>query len=321
MTNRRNVPWAWPDELTKAGVLGINSRNLGLILELNARKLYPRVDNKLITKEICTEHGIPVPETYAVLRRHADVRRFEELMGERTDFVAKPASGAAGRGIVVISRRVGDVYRTPSGRLINWSELRYHLSTIITGLYSLGGQPDVAIVEQRIVTHPSLQSVVVGGTPDVRVVLYRAVPVLAMLRLPTEQSGGRANLHQGAVAVGINLIEGKTFGGVLRDRIITHHPDTGAPLAGLDIPDWPQLRDASMKLADELELGYVGIDFVIDANRGAVVLEANARPGLAIQVANRCGLLNRLRWLKGHELNGLSVQQRDELIKQLVAET
>ena len=49
-----------------------------------------------------------------------------------------------------------------------------------------------------------------------------------------------------------------------------------------------------MKLGDALELGYVGVDFVIDANDGPVVLEANARPGLAIQVAHRHGLLQRL---------------------------
>jgi alpha-L-glutamate ligase-like protein len=215
---------------------------------------------------------------------------------------------------------VGDVYRTPGGRLITWSELRHHFSTIITGLYSLGGQPDVAIIEQRIVTHPSLQSVVVGGTPDIRVVLYQAVPVLAMLRMPTQLSGGRANLHQGAVAVGINLLDGITFGGVLQNRIVTHHPDTEAPLAGLEIPDWHKLLDASMKLADALELGYVGVDFVIDANRGAVVLEANARPGLAIQVANRCGMLNRLRWVKANARPRMSIDERHELVRRLVAE-
>ncbi len=38
----------------------------------------------------------------------------------------------------------------------------------------------------------------------------------------------------------------------------------------------------------------LGADIVIDRNRGPMLLELNARPGLAIQVANQCGLRERL---------------------------
>jgi alpha-L-glutamate ligase-like protein len=192
--------FVWPSELRQSGVLGINQRNLGFIQESNLRAHYPRVDNKIITKEICHAHGIPVPETYAVIRRYGDVRRLPELMGDRHEFVVKPASGAAGRGIVVIARRRGEDYETPAGRLISVGELHYHISTILSGLYSLGGQVDNAILEQRIIMHPTMERIAVGGTPDVRVILYRNVPVMAMVRLPTIQSEGRANLHQGAAA-------------------------------------------------------------------------------------------------------------------------
>lgn len=41
-------------------------------------------------------------------------------------------------------------------------------------------------------------------------------------------------------------------------------------------------------------LGYLGADFVLDKERGPVLLELNARPGLAIQIANRSGLRRRL---------------------------
>jgi alpha-L-glutamate ligase-like protein len=142
--------------------------------------------------------------------------------------------------------------------------------------------------------HPTMQGVAVGGTPDVRVILYRHVPVMAMVRLPTVASEGRANLHQGAAAAAVDLVTGRTFGGVCSGRTITRHPDTGHEIADLQIPGWHNLLAAAMKLADALEMGYIGVDFVIDAKIGAVVLEANARPGLAIQVAHRIGLLPRL---------------------------
>lgn len=289
--------WAWPHELHRSGVLGINNRNLGFIAESNPRRLYPRVDNKLITKQICQANNIPVPETYGVVSLHGQVHRFLELIGDRNDFVLKPAKGAAGRGIIVVVDRIGDVFFTPSGREIPWSDLRHHISTMLSGLYSLGGQLDEVIVEQRIVSHPTLTSVSIEGTPDIRVIVYRGVPTMAMIRMPTTTSGGRANLHQGAAAAAIHLKTGITYGGVLRDRPIEYHPDTQQPIEGFEIPFWQELMDAAIRLSDALEMRYVGVDFVIDANLGPVVLEANARPGLAIQLAHREGLVPRLRYI------------------------
>lgn len=308
---------AWPIELEQAGVLGINRRNSAFIQASNPRGLYPRVDDKTITKDFCIIHDIPVPETYAVIRRSGDVKQLANLIGERTEFVVKPASGAAGRGIIVIARRKGRDFETSSGRLISEGELTYHVSTILSGLYSLGGQPDSAIIEQRIIMHPTMARVAVGGTPDVRVILYKNVPVMAMVRLPTTQSEGKANLHQGAAAAAVHLVTGRTFGGVCHNRAITNHPDTGAPIAGFEIPGWRELLAAAMKLSDALELGYIGVDFVVDASMGAVVLEANARPGLAIQVAHGMGLLPRLELIDSQPAEAFVGDRRWELLPRL----
>ena len=313
--------WAWPAELRKSGILGINDRNVSYIVENNPRHLYPRVDNKLLTKQICQEHGIPVPETYSVLSKHGQLKRFVSEVGRLSEFVVKPASGAAGRGIVVIASREGDNFITSGGRVITWSDLRYHLSTIISGLYSLGGQQDSAILERRIVSHPAMMDLAVEGTPDIRVIIYRGVPAMAMIRLPTTQSSGRANLHQGAVAAAIDLSTGRTFGGVCANRAITHHPDTKQLIAGIEIPAWRDLLDAAMRLADALEIGYVGVDFVIDAKTGPVVLEANARPGLAIQLAHRQGILPRLKQIDSLTPAQRSGDRRWELIPDLTGET
>jgi alpha-L-glutamate ligase-like protein len=308
---------ALPYQLDEGGVLGINHRNLLFIQEQNPRALYPRVDDKTVTKAICHAHGIPVPETFCVVRRYGDVKRFLELIGDRSEFVVKPASGAGGRGILVVERREGDSFITPGGRVYSWSDLHYHLSTILSGLYSLGGQMDNAIVEQRIIIHPALVRIAVGGTPDVRVILYRHVPVMAMVRLPTVESDGRANLHQGAVAAAVHMITGQTFGGVHRNRSITRHPDTNELIAGLEIPNWRDLLAASMRLSDALGLGYLGVDFVVDVTSGPVVLEANARPGLAIQVAHGSGLLPRLNLVDAQTPEARTGDNRWNLIQQL----
>jgi alpha-L-glutamate ligase-like protein len=309
--------WAWPWELRRKGVLGINRRNADQILPLNPRCLYPRVDDKLLTKRICEARGIPVPATYAAIERHGDIRSFPALTGGRQEFVIKPAAGSEGRGIIVVAANDGRMFTTSSGATHTIADLRYHLSTILSGLYSLGGQPDRAIIEQRIVRHPVFENVAVGGTPDIRIILYRAVPVMAMVRLPTRESAGRANLHQGAVAAAVNLATGVTYGGVCRSRTVSVHPDTGASVEGLAVPGWPALLDAAMRLADELGLGYVGIDFVLDARGGPVVLEANARPGLAIQVAHRSGLRPRLAFIDAQLSETLSPARRMELVARL----
>lgn len=312
--------FVWPRELENAGILGINHRNLAFIQESNLRALYPRVDNKTITKEICHANGIPVPETYALIRRYGDVRQFPKLIGDRTEFVIKPASGAAGRGIIVIARKKGNDYETPSGRLLSEGDLDYHLSTVLSGLYSLGGQVDSAIVEQRIIMHPVMERIAVGGTPDVRVILYRNVPIMAMVRLPTIQSEGRANLHQGAAAAAVHLVTGRTFGGVCHNRTISRHPDTGELISGLEIPGWRELLAAAMKLSDALEMGYIGVDFVVDAKVGPVVLEANARPGLAIQVAHRIGLLPRLKLIESMPREAVIGNRRWDLLPRIAGE-
>jgi alpha-L-glutamate ligase-like protein len=287
--------WAWPWQLRRSGVLGINERNLDYLFELNPRSSYRLVDDKVVTKTLCKKQGIPVPETYAVIDRFGDLQNLPQIIGDREEFVIKPASGAAGRGVLVIVARQGELFKIAKGQILSLADLRYHISTTLSGLYSLSEQSDRVIIEQRIVPLPMFEKLAVGGTPDIRIILFRTCPAIAMLRLPTRASKGRANLHQGAAAAGINLDTGKTLGGVCRDRAITYHPDTGAALGQIEIPYWDQILETAKNIGAVIKMGYIGVDLLIDSSRGPVVLEVNARPGLAVQIANRSGLLPKLR--------------------------
>jgi alpha-L-glutamate ligase-like protein len=287
--------WAWPSELRRRGVLGINQRNLRLVSALNSRALYKRVDDKSRTKAICEAHQVPVPQTYALIRRFGDIRHLERILGGRQQFVIKPACGSGGRGVLVVQAREGTVFHTLTGQQLSLSYVRYYLSAILSGLYSLGGQSDKAIVEERITRHPVLKDLAVGGTPDIRIIVCRGQPLMAMLRLPTRESSGRANLHQGAIGVGIDMATGRTTNATHHNRSVSRHPDTGAAVGGLEIPCWAESLITATSLSRALEMGYIGVDIVLDARRGPIVLEANARPGLAIQIANGAGLLERCR--------------------------
>ena len=275
------------------GILGMNRRNGCYTLVHNPRRLYPLVDNKLKTKDLLEAHRIPAPELYFTISGTAELKALRELKYLK-EFVVKPARGAEGRGILVIVDRRGQDWCKANGEIISREDLEYHVANVLSGLYSLGGIDDKAFIEYRVHSHAVFRPVTYQGVPDVRVILYRGVPVMSMLRLPTKESGGRANLHQGAVGAGVDMAKGITMGGVHHDRLIDIHPDTKTPVAGLKIPYWEEILEISARLFDVFQLGYIGVDFVIDHILGALVLELNARPGLNIQLANREGLLPRL---------------------------
>src|SRR5688500_6197998 len=281
--------------LADEGVLGLNKRNGDYILRFNPRRLFPLVDDKLKTKRLALQAGIAVPELYGVIETQHDIRSLPQIVRDHSEFALKPAHGSAGDGIVVISGRSGARYRTISGNLLDQEYLSHHLSNAINGQFSLGGVQDVVIVEYMVRFSPLFESLSYQGVPDIRIIVFRGFPIMSMVRLPTRTSSGKANLHQGAVGAGIDLATGTTLDGVLGTEVITHHPDTMSPIAGMQIPDWDTMLDISARCYELTGLGYISVDIVLDRDRGPLILELNARPGLAIQIANRQGLPRRLQ--------------------------
>jgi alpha-L-glutamate ligase-like protein len=285
------------ERLQRAGVLGVNERNSEFIMRLNPRHHYPRVDDKSITKTLALDAGMAVPELYGIIANQGDVKRFARIVGERESFVIKPAQGSGGDGILVVtgrSKRKRDAFRLSSGMLIYEDEISHHLSNIVGGQYSLSGGRDTALIEYCVNFDPIFSEVSYQGVPDIRVIVYRGYPTMAMVRLPTRASDGKANLHQGAVGAGVDMSTGETLTGVLNDEIVDEHPDTGALVSGLRIPHWDFILETAARGYEVTELGYLGVDMVIDRDLGPMILEMNARPGLNIQIANCEGLTNRI---------------------------
>lgn len=296
--NERSAWWhRWlmtPRELREKGVVGINMRNARYLLPNNPRRLYRLVDDKLQTKALAEERGLSVPQTYAVIRSPHDVAQMEEMLAAYDSFVIKPACGSGGRGVLVIDHRQGGNYFKPSGAALSGAELRHHASNILGGLYSLGGQRDVALVEYRVRPASMLTAISFQGAPDIRIVMLHGYPVMAMLRAATRESDGRANLHQGALGIGIDLASGRTVRAVHHGKVCEVHPDLNVPLLGIELPGWERILEIAVTCQEMTGLGYLGVDLMIDEELGPLMIEVNARPGLAIQMANGVGLLRRL---------------------------
>ncbi|MEH6822445.1 MAG: alpha-L-glutamate ligase-like protein [Motiliproteus sp.] len=281
-------------QLDHFGLLSMNCRNLEYISRYNKRSLYPLVDNKFLTKQAAMAADIAVPELIGSLQTPFEVNRLEQVLAGHDQFVIKPARGSAGKGILVIDRREGDEFFKPSGSLLGMQDLKRDISNILSGLYSLGGKPDIALIESLIKFDDQLARYSYQGVPDIRVIVFKGYPVMAMLRCSTAESDGKANLHQGAVGVGLSISTGKALSAVQNGNLVDHHPDTEQAFNKLQISHWENILHLSARCYELSGLGYLGCDVVLDRDKGPLILELNARPGLAIQIANQRGLKTRL---------------------------
>ena len=309
--------FATPRELRNRGVLGMNQRNAEFIMRYNPRKLYPLVDNKLETKQLALENGIAVPELYGVIEIERQIQDIESILAHHHALVIKPAHGSGGNGIMVLNGRMGNFFRTANGSLLSINTIQHFVSNILSGIYSLGGVPDKAILEYRVDFDPVFEHFSYQGVPDIRIIVFKGIPAAAMIRLPTRESDGKANLHQGAIGLGINIASGETNFAVHHNHIVDQHPDTGYKTTGMIIPHWDDILRIAIQCADTVGLGYLGVDIVIDRELGPLMLELNARPGLNIQLANGKGLLVNLHKIEAHKHLPNAINARMDFAKDL----
>ncbi len=306
-------------KLKKSGILGMNRRNADFILPYNPRKNYPLVDDKVLTKNLAQKAGMAVPELFGVIDSNHKLKGLEKLLGKLDGFVIKPSRGSGGNGILVAESRRNDLFFKPDGSVLDINQIKYHTANILSGLYSLGAIMDKAMIEYKVKFDPIFRDISFQGVPDIRVIVFKGVPVMSMLRLPTKLSAGRANLHQGAIGVGVDICTGTTLGAIWKNKPISHHPDTAAPIKSIRLPGWDKILLNAAKAQEIAGLDYLGVDIVLDQDLGPMILEFNARPGLAIQLANSCGLSPRLEQVQNIKELPHETEKRVALTKKLFA--
>jgi alpha-L-glutamate ligase-like protein len=276
-----------------AGVLGMNHRNRHLVSQRNTKALISLANDKAAAKTRLTQAGVPTPKTLHNIRSHRDIQpAYQNLLESKTPFVLKPARSSRGRGVLICSQAEEHHVVGHDGTPIPRRHFAFLLAQILDGEFSFGRALDTAIIEQRLSPDDSWIMPKAPGAPDLRIIVSNGTPVMAMARVPTQESDGKANLHRGAVGVGVDLQTGKTLGGVWKNRPVQYHPNTNEPLAGHAVQGFQQCLEAARLCYQAVPLGYMGVDILFDAHLGPMVIEINARPGLAVQMANRQGLLH-----------------------------
>ncbi|MBF0432858.1 MAG: alpha-L-glutamate ligase-like protein [Fibrobacteria bacterium] len=275
-------------------VLGINARNIDYISVYNKKKDFPLVDNKLTTKRILQKAGLPCPKLYHSYQWFWELQQLPEHLSKLCNFVMKPARGLAGGGILVLQEQAPDNWQTPSGKSYSTKRLVAHGSDILYGVHSIDNTTDTVLIEQKLNQHQFFNNLNPDGISDIRVIVLDHTPMMAMCRIPTEESDGKANISLGAIGAGINMDTGEIIHAVTKKGSIDYHPDSKECLIGRHIPFWQEIMAMSRRIQDYFPLGYLGVDIVLDKDQGPLILELNARPGLEIQNANREGLKRRI---------------------------
>ena len=281
-------------------ILGMNARNLIYIRPNNKKSAKKLADDKLRCKRVLKKAKVPVPKLIKSIRTHEALENFD-FSTLPNSFVLKPNFGFGGDGILVVyGKKKGseNVWVKADRSPVTEDFLRTHIKNILDGTYSRIDTTDVAFFEERIQLYKGFKPYAFRGVPDIRVLVYNRVPVMAMVRIPTEVSGGTSNLHRGGIGVGVDMTTGVTTTAIQYGKIIEKAPN-GMLLSGIKIPQWKEILELAIKSQDVSKLGYLGADIAIDKENGPVFMELNARPGLDIQVANQEGLVTRLNRVEG----------------------
>ncbi len=270
-------------------VLGINERNALYVYAHNCRRHFLLADDKILCKSILQDAGIACAKTYGVIERLGDIPSVWQQVQTHEKLAIKPAKGSGGGGILILKKNALGQWCS-GGRAITNGDIHAHFARLLMGMYSFGSS-DRVLIEECIIPHPFFHEIYPAGVPDFRIILLHGRPLMAMLRLPTDRSDGKANLHQGGLGIGIDMERGllkEAYDGQRHHRI---HPDSNQSIQGREIPHWTTIKELAVQTAAVFpQLGYLGVDIVLDEALGPLIMEINVRPGLGIQLANKQGL-------------------------------
>lgn len=300
-----------------SSILGLNARGAMFTGKYNSRKAKKIADSKLQTDRVLRHAGVPHPKIFTKFKNPNEV--FDFNWSTLPDaFALKPSRGLGGEGIIVVKKRIDETsWMTSSKQKITAEDLKMHTLDVLEGAFSMGNEPDSAFIQEYVGRHSAFRKLAFRGTPDIRVIVFNKIPVMAMLRLPTRESGGRANLHQGAIGLGVDIATGITTKAILNNNEIIFKPDTTKKLRGIKIPSWNSILRIAVEGQIASGLGYAGVDIVLHPEKGPMIIELNAQPGLSIQLANMEGLKRRLD--RVDDINVIDAEHGVKIAKALFA--
>jgi len=324
-------------------ILGNNARNLLYIKKFNDKKAIRLANNKLETKNFLSERGIPFAKTYWIISNRNELYDFDFSYLPKKTFVIKPNQWSKWEWILIVKNvtKKEMIYNNKNNNIINKFEKRrtrhipyktipnnkseiYHiwnreindptfrryLLDIIDWKYSMTMWNDKVIIEEKLNPWELFKDFCERWLADIRVVVFNLVPIATMIRVPTKYSGGKANLAQWWLGLGIDIGSGKITSMSRKNKIYTRKfPKEFAHFFGKQIPYRKDILFLSSKAQYYVNLGYLALDRVI-TNEWPKLLEINARAGLEVQKVTNTPL-EKILW----KIEDLKIQDPEKWVE------
>lgn len=283
-------------------ILWQNSRNLEYIKEYNWELARRLADSKLKTKDFLQKKWVKVALNIAILFKHEELNN-DLFLKLDPPFVIKPNNGYWWKWIIIIDKKDSLWnYVSSHQKIYSKKSLIYHFSNIIDWFYSISWLRDKVIIEKKIILNHEIDLLWKFGLPDIRVIVFNMVPVMAMLRVPTKESDWKANLHAWACWVWIDIWTWKLTYMTRYSKIIKSIPNIW-DVRGIKIPYWNEILTLAVKVQQVTWIWYLWCDIVLDDKEWPLLLEMNIRSWLEVQVANMAALKSRLEKVEGININ------------------
>ncbi len=209
----------------------------------------------------------------------------ERLASTGRNYIVKPEDGAHGDGLFLLEQRGGKLVRR-RGRETS----PFDLTRLLRETGSDQPRPRMTFIEEQLEQGSFWDQLFPDSANTIRLLTFwmpgepapfigRAVQRVGMPdTVPADNwSGGGISapidLHTGTLGEGRS---GASKNGSALDNRLTHHPVSGAQIAGAVLPQWDEIRATVLRAAASLPFNRMaGWDVLVAADGAPVIIEAN----------------------------------------------
>ena len=234
-----------------------------IVRRMNDKAYWYLFDDKATFNELFKEE---VGRGWMKISAQTALDEFKAFLDQYPDLIAKPLEGSSGVGI---ERFTGEHWQ---GREADF--LRELLDK------------QIGIIEERVIQHPRMAQMCPTSVNTIRIATLlgdkKQGIVYAFLRIGN--GNVMDNVDQGGMAARVDLASGKllTVGADKKGNTYTHHPMTGTPIIGFEVPFFEEAKAMCLKAAQKVpQMRFVAWDVAI-TEKGPVFIEGNSFPSHAV---------------------------------------
>lgn len=234
-----------------------------IVRRMNDKAYWYLFDDKATFNELFKEE---VARGWMKISADTDAAEFKAFLAQHPDIIAKPLEGSSGVGIERFTAE-------------HWQNRE---EAFLQELLA----KQIGIIEERVIQHPRMAEMCPTSVNTIRIATLlgdkKQGIVYAFLRIGN--GNVMDNVDQGGMAARVDLESGKllTVGADKKGQTFTHHPMTGTPIIGFEVPFFEEAKAMCLKAAQKVpQMRFVAWDVAV-TEKGPVFIEGNSFPSHAV---------------------------------------